>query len=292
MKKVFYIFTLVIVFLSLSSNASTLGNKENSILRKKIETLETALKEQKRENDINRTNLSNLKRGRISLAKKCDSLDVDITKLRIETNRKIDKERSIRLANVDYTKSTINVIFITVLITILTLLAIIVTFIIIRKRFIGIHHSIIDEQESQTSDIKMLKDHIVDFDNSFLDKLAYLLSSKSQPKGTPQDHTLALHVANEISRMETNMSKMDSTVRGYKQLQKSIERIRNYYISQGYDIVEMLGKSYDEGMLVNADFVVDESLPKGSQIITSVKRPQVNYKGEMIQKATIIVSMN
>lgn len=107
-----------------------------------------------------------------------------------------------------------------------------------------------------------------------------------------EDHSLATKIADEITRIEVNLSRMDSSVRGYKQIVKSIERIRNNYRSNGYELVELLNKPYDEGMKMNADFVIDESLPLGMRIITSVSKPQINYNGVMIQKATVTVSQN
>lgn len=109
---------------------------------------------------------------------------------------------------------------------------------------------------------------------------------------TNVDHTLATKVADEITRIETNLSRMDSSIRGYKQISKSIERIRNNYMANGYEFVELLNKPYDEGMKMNVDFVIDETLPLGTRIITSVSKPQINYNGTLIQKAIVTVSQN
>jgi hypothetical protein len=45
-------------------------------------------------------------------------------------------------------------------------------------------------------------------------------------------------------------------------------------------------------MKVVANFIVDENLPEHTQIITSITKPQINYKGKMIQAAQITVSQN
>ena len=63
-------------------------------------------------------------------------------------------------------------------------------------------------------------------------------------------------------------------------------------MAQGYEIVDMLGKPYNEGMKAIANFVLDESLEEGQQIITGIAKPQINYKGVMIQAAQITVSQN
>ena len=107
-----------------------------------------------------------------------------------------------------------------------------------------------------------------------------------------QDHSFALKVADEIIRIENNLAHMDSSVKGHKQLSKAVERIRTNFLANGYEIVDMMGKSYHESMRVNADFIIDESLEAGQQIITKIIKPQINYNGEIIQKATITVSQN
>lgn len=106
------------------------------------------------------------------------------------------------------------------------------------------------------------------------------------------DHSLAQKVADEIVRIELNLSRMDSSVKGHKQLSKAVERIKNNFMAQGYEIVDMLGKPYNDGMKAVASFVPDESLNEGEQIITGITKPQINYKGVMIQAAQITVSQN
>ena len=45
-------------------------------------------------------------------------------------------------------------------------------------------------------------------------------------------------------------------------------------------------------MKVTANFIEDENLEQGQQIITGIIKPQINYKGKMIQAAQITVSQN
>ena len=106
------------------------------------------------------------------------------------------------------------------------------------------------------------------------------------------DHSLALKVADEIVRIEMNLSRMDASIKGHKQLSKAVERIKNNFLANGYEMVDMLGKPYNDGMKVVANFVSDENLKDGEQIITGIIKPQVNYNGKMIQAAQITVSQN
>ena len=54
----------------------------------------------------------------------------------------------------------------------------------------------------------------------------------------------------------------------------------------------MIGKPYNEGMNVSANFIHNEDMEKGIQIITRIIKPQVNYRGVMIQQAQIEVTHN
>lgn len=106
------------------------------------------------------------------------------------------------------------------------------------------------------------------------------------------DHSLALKVADEITRIEKNLARMSPEVKGYKPLVKAVERIKDNFHAKGYGIVTYLGQPYNEGMRVDADFVIDESLPAGTRTITAVTRPQVHFNGELLQKASITVTQN
>lgn len=106
------------------------------------------------------------------------------------------------------------------------------------------------------------------------------------------DHSLVVKLADEIARIETNLSKMDKSVRGYKQLVQAKDRMINNVRANGYEIISLLGKEYNDGMQFQTRFVPDESLPEGKRIITGMIKMQVNYNGKMIQPAEIVVSQN
>ena len=116
-------------------------------------------------------------------------------------------------------------------------------------------------------------------------------SSISKATGEP-DHSLVVKLADEIARIETNLSKMDKSVRGYRQLVQAKDRMINNVRANGYEIISLLGQEYNDGMQFQTRFVPDESLPEGKRIITGMIKMQVNYNGKMIQPAEIVVSQN
>ena len=85
---------------------------------------------------------------------------------------------------------------------------------------------------------------------------------------------------------------MDEDVKGKKQLEKSIERIRDTYKVNGIEIKEMLGLDYNEGMTVTVqNWIEDKNLTKGEQKITRIIKPQVNIEGKILQTAEIEVTI-
>lgn len=148
-------------------------------------------------------------------------------------------------------------------------------------------------QENMRKAQEKMQEESIQLDN----KLIEILSNQSVTPPTTAhdgelDHSLALKVADEIVRIETNLYRMDSSIRGYKQLSKAVERIRNNFSANGYEISDLLNKPYNSGMKCIADFVPNESLEPGQQIITGIIKPQVLFKGVMIQAAQITVSQN
>ena len=110
-------------------------------------------------------------------------------------------------------------------------------------------------------------------------------------KSEEVDHSLALKVADEIVRINKNLSNMDANTKGLKQLSASVKRIEDTFAANGYDMPEILNKTFDPRMKMIANMVEDENLEKGIEIITKIIKPQVNFKGVQIQAAQVEVSV-
>ncbi len=144
---------------------------------------------------------------------------------------------------------------------------------------------------------KALEEEGVKLDSKLVDLLAtqmQLMREERQAvpssKAEEVNHELALKVADEIIRIQKNLGNMDAETKGLKQLIASVKRIQDNFEANGYELVDMLNKPYDQGMKVTANFKPDETLKAGEQIITRIIKPQVNFKGVMIQSAQIEVS--
>lgn len=142
-----------------------------------------------------------------------------------------------------------------------------------------------------------LEEESVKLDNKLVEVLETQLKIKQETSKTQSvssndhtDHSLALKVADEIIRIQKNLSRMDEKTKGLKQLNSSVKRIQDNFASNGYELVDMLGKEYNEGMKASVNFVQDEDFEEGKRIISRIIKPQVNYKGTMIQTAQIEVT--
>lgn len=147
---------------------------------------------------------------------------------------------------------------------------------------------------------KSLEEESIKLDSKLVEVLESQLKLKQEEKqiissnsNNEIDHSLALKVADEIVRMQKNISKMDDDTKGLKPLVKGIERIQANFASNGYEMVNLLNKDYDERMNIDViNFTEDENIEKGRKVITRIIKPQVNYNGILIQRAQVDVSQN
>lgn len=110
---------------------------------------------------------------------------------------------------------------------------------------------------------------------------------------TEQDHSFALKMADEITRLQSNISRIDQETKGLKPIMKGIERIQTNLLAHDYEITDLVGQKYDEGLVVDViNFIDSDELESGVRVITKVIRPQVIYNGKLIQRAQVEVTQN
>jgi len=106
------------------------------------------------------------------------------------------------------------------------------------------------------------------------------------------DHSLALKVADQITIIERSVSLMDEKTKGLQRIKNSVTNLRDNLAVNGYEIPELLGKQFHQGMnIIVASSIPDENLNKNEEIITRIIKPQVNYNEKMIQAAQVEVSV-
>ena len=111
-----------------------------------------------------------------------------------------------------------------------------------------------------------------------------------QPQQSQEiDHSLPIKLGEEIHRMRKRLKTMEES-HGTKVLNKRIESLEEKLNDMGYEIINLEGKPFNEGMTVQAQFIPNEALKKGERIIDRVIKPQINFKNKLIQAAEVVVS--
>ena len=178
--------------------------------------------------------------------------------------------------------------------SLITVLIISLVYLILRKT-IKTSKSNVEEKIINTKNA--LEEESLKLDKKLVDLLGTQLKiSQEENKNlssSKSDHSLALKVADEIVRMQKNISRMDQGTKGLKPLIKGLDRIQNNFASNGYEMVNLLNKQYEDRMNVDViNFIEDDDFEKGIKLITKIIKPQVNFNNKLIQRAQVEVTQN
>lgn len=227
---------------------------------------------------------SSLERTKTELGSKVESTANELGG-KIELTKKSTRQSLVEL-NKTISQNTLYWITSVFIVALLALLF----FMLLKKR---IFKQNIDLNSNLHNMRKALEEEYVQIDNKLIEIIesqVNIIAGATKGDNKKEDHSLALKVADELVRIRKNITRMDRKTKGLKQLTASLTRIEDNFSSNSYEIVNMLNKPYSEGMKVTANFIPDEDLDEGQQIITRIIKPQVNYQGVMIQSAQIEVS--
>jgi len=122
-------------------------------------------------------------------------------------------------------------------------------------------------------------------------KLTELLETSLRISNPELDHYLAIKTGLEIHRMRKRIENMPPDIKGIGALKNSLQRLEEAFDHQGYEIVDLLGKAFTEGLTVHARFVPSDELGPEEQVITKVIQPQINFNQVLIQVAEVEVSV-
>lgn len=264
---------------AIDATAQTL-QRENESLKSEVSTLNSTISIQSTEIDSLKSVIAQTNNGVSALA---DSLNIDIS----TTREQIQTNSDLLNATIEKKSQTGMWIFIALAI-VLVIIALIFGILIARRK---------NEVETLSEKADKINEEIVNRMSTEMNEMQSIskqIASLSNITGgnTDSEQSLIKTLADRITFMEMTLYKMDNSVRGHKQLSKSIKQMKDNLLANGYELVDMLGKDYHDGMKVTANFIEDENLPEGKQIITGIIKPQINYNGKMIQSAQITVSQN
>jgi hypothetical protein len=108
-------------------------------------------------------------------------------------------------------------------------------------------------------------------------------------KAIDPDHSLAKKIADEMVKMQMNISYMDQNIKGLKQLKIALNNMNDNFKANGYEIIDHLNKPFYEGMNMQATMEPDPSLKEGEFFIRRIIKPEIHFENKVIQNAQVIV---
>ena len=296
---------LIVTFLlsiSLSATDSTYVE-----VQKKLDTFESKIESLEKENKNLKNDIRGLKSEYTKLAERINHLEEStnekhsaVSKTIDEVNTSLgskisdaDSKATNKMSDID--KSLSKTSLWSIVGFCIAVVVLLIIYIVLRRSQASDKSSIILQLTETKNEIEesLIKEFVKQTELMELQVKIAEKSLKSQSRKNEEiDHSLTLKIADEITAMERNMNHMDEKTRGLKQLQRSISKLKENLLSQGYEITELLGKPYNEGMrLVIINSIPEETLNYGTDLISRVIKPQVLYKGVMVQSAEVDVNV-
>jgi hypothetical protein len=229
---------------------------------------------------------------KFNLDKKAKELDNAIIKANAQIIildnyiEKVNSESNTKLQSLDATIGSRTLYWI-IAIMILLILMIAVFFFLKSK---------VSQQQDSLSSVKdtqeKLENEAIQLDTKLIQLLEQKLEvAQNQPQQTKEvDHSLPLKLGEEIHRMRKRLKTMDES-RGTQVLNKRLESLEEKINDMGYEFIELLGRSFDDGMeLGKTQFIPDDNLKDGERIITRVIKPRITFKDKIIQHGDVVIS--
>lgn len=294
-----FIFNMISLFPHAKADALNDQQQEVLVLREEVKNLQNEIKKQNKTINSLRVAISRQNENNDHFTQQIEKNIESIEYLSADLEEKIHQTNysiSDGIAKVD--KGVYKNKLIVIALTSALFLIVLVLYLLLKKRMSKTHADV----EAQIKSTKIvLEEESLKLDNKLIEVLETQLKIqeeetkiKSSKSLLETDHSLALKVADEIVRMQKNLSRFDNEhMKGIKPIEKGIERIQANFAANGYEVINLLNGEFDERMNVDViNFLQDDNLKEGKRIITKIIKPQVNYQGILIQRAQIEVSQN
>ena len=196
---------------------------------------------------------------KFNLDKKSSELDAAIKKAN-SLIKKVEDNSKNQISSLDKSiNESISVRNLYIIIAILAVLVIISLVFHPKSKVSQQQNSILDVENSEK-----LEDEAISLDTKLIQILEQQLEVSQQETSTDNslDHSLPLKLAEEIHRMKKRLSTMEES-HGTKVLNKRIDSLTDKINDLGYEIINLEGQPFNEGMTVDANFMPDENLDEG-----------------------------
>lgn len=281
--------------ISAQDTTNTKLEREITSLRARIQTLES--KQIKTDGKLTGviSSIPELRNNLGSLSSKVDSTGTIINTTDSVLTHKIiqtGKDNETKITTVSETVSSRTLLGIIAVLA--ALLLSILMYYFIRKQVSkdksAVEDQIVKTRKSIEEEQVQVNTKLAELYNGQMELLKAERQNKPAAVNTEVDHSLALKVADEVIKMQMYLSKMDTTVKGYKSLVIAVNNVLDNIKANGYNIIDHLNKPFNDGMNMDATLELDSSLEPGTQIIKRVIKPEVHFNNKLIQRAQVIVA--
>lgn len=260
----------------ISANTQKISNLTNT-QNNKITENDKKIKEQS-------ANFTKLKSDlETNLAALNDSLGITSNKLSISS-----VETTKKFSNIDESIDT-KTLYIIIGSLILFLFIVIVFFVLktlFKNKTKNLDDNIIETRNKMEEETIKLDAKLVEI----LEKQIQLSEQKPSVKDDEIDHSIFIKVANEIQRMRTRVRNMPEDTKGIGALINALRRLEEGLNDNEYELIDLTGKEFVDGMTTKARFIPSDKIETGKRIITKTIKPQVNYKGVLVQMSNIEIT--
>ena len=264
-----------------------------SEIKKNTSSIKNEIKDLENEFESEISRLSKIiQQDAINYNSRIDELGENITSVLDRISATEDTIKSVKnatytnLSAIDKTISDRTLYWIIAILVVLIL--VIVVFFFLKSKMV--------EQRASLSVIKSAQEKLASEAIKLDTKLIQILEQKLeianfQPQQSQEiDHSLPIKLGEEIHRMRKRLKTMEES-QSTKVLNKRIESLEEKLNDMGYEIIDIVGRNFDDGMeLGKAQFIPDDTLKDGERIITRVIKPQINFNNVIIQPADVEIS--
>ena len=93
--------------------------------------------------------------------------------------------------------------------------------------------------------------------------------------------------------MNVRLDRMPAETKGVAALRNAVKRLEDELHMKGYNVVDLTGQLYDDGMTVMVrDFIPRDDIPRGQKKIQRMLKPQIKYQGNIVAHGEIEVAMS
>jgi len=129
-----------------------------------------------------------------------------------------------------------------------------------------------------------IEEEVIKTNKKLLELMENLLpEEKKHTSNESTDHSIPIKIACEIFRMKNRINSMDKNTKGISALKNAIERIENELKIKDYEIKDLTGSNYEEGMVIKILNVIEkDGIKPGARIIARMITPQIFFNGVLI----------